>query len=283
MIFKKYKPTTSSVRHLKLLKKKEGFSLNSPLKNKRIFIKNSGGRNNQGKITSYHKGGGVKQLYRKIDFLRQNSKGIVEKIEYDPCRTSFIAKIFDFDKNFHFYILAPHGLEKGNYIQSGNFSPLKNGNALPLYKIPVGFLIHNLSIKPGFKAQLIRSAGAFGQLIQKNQYQARIKLPSGEQRLVLVNNTATLGVLSNANNCYNIFGKAGRSRWKNKRPIVRGVAMNPVDHPHGGGEGKTSGGRPSVTPWGKPTKGPITSKFKKKRPYILFSYNYQKLIKSKKC
>lgn len=275
MIFKQFKPCTSSLRHLKLLKKKKGFSLNFPLKNNIFYKKNSGGRNNQGKITSYQRGGGVKKLIRNIDFLRENKKGIVEKIEYDPTRTSYICRVFNYELNCHYYVLATTNLKRGDYIQSGENSLLKEGNSLPLFKIPTGWLIHNISIKLNFKGQLIRSAGTFGQIIQKTKNFVIIKLPSGEQRVIKINSTATIGVVSNVNNKYLVLGKAGRSRWKNKRPIVRGVAMNPVDHPHGGGEGKTSGGRPSVTPWGKPTKGQPTSisKLKKKCSHVL---NYSK-------
>lgn len=280
MIFKNIKPITSSLRHVKLLKTSENFSENLPLKNKIFFIKNSGGRNNQGKITSYQKGGGVKKLYRKIDFLRVDQEGIVEKIEYDPNRTSFICRIYNHKLKNHFYILAPHNLMRGDYIKTGKNAPIRIGNSLSFFDIPIGSIVHNISIKPNFKGQLARSAGTFGQLIQKNDIFARIKLPSGEQRLLLLENHATLGFVSNVNYRYIKLGKAGRARWKNKRPIVRGVAMNPVDHPHGGGEGKTSGGRPSVTPWGKPTKGQSTSKFKNKRPYILISYKNKKLVKN---
>jgi len=280
MIFKNIKPITSSLRHVKLLKKSKNFSLNLPLKNKTFFIKNSGGRNNQGKITSYQKGGGVKRLYRNIDFLREDQEGVVEKIEYDPNRTGFICRIYNYKLKQHFYILAPHNLIRGDYIKSGENIPIRIGNSSTLLNIPVGSIIHNISINLNSKGQLARSAGAFGQLIQKNDKFARIKLPSGEQRLVSLNNQATLGSVSNINHRYIVLGKAGRARWKNKRPIVRGVAMNPVDHPHGGGEGKTSGGRPSVTPWGKPTKGQSTSKFKNKRSYILVSYKNKKLIKN---
>ena len=276
MIFTNSKPTTPSLRHRKLIKKIEGFSKNLPLKNQTLYKKNSGGRNNQGKITIYHKGGGVKKLYRIIDFKRINAQGIVEKIEYDPNRTSFIGRVFNYKTFSHFYILAPTSLKRGDFIQSGENSFLKDGNCLPFSKIPIGFLVHNISIKPGYGGKLARSAGTFGQLIQKNDIFARIKLPSGEQRLVLLNNTATLGVLSNVNNCYTVLGKAGSSRWNNKRPTVRGVAMNPIDHPHGGGEGKTSGGRPSVTPWGKPTKGKPTSNFKNKQYIVVSRKNLKK-------
>jgi large subunit ribosomal protein L2 len=279
MIFKKYKASTPSLRHLKLLKKDKKISLkNNKLKNNILSKKYCGGRNNEGKITSFHKGNGVKHLYRKIDFFRTKINGIIEKIEYDPNRTSFVGRIFDFTKKKHYYILLSNNLQQGDYIQSGKNSLIKEGNSLPLYKIPLGFLIYNLSVKPNFRSTLIRSAGTFGQLIQRDKKYARIKLPSGEQRLILLNNFATLGTVSNINSRYTILGKAGRLKWKNRRPIVRGVAMNPIDHPHGGGEGKTSGGRPSVTPWGKPTKGQFTSKFKKKRFYILVNYKNKKII-----
>jgi len=204
----------------------------------------------------------------------------LKKIEYDPNRTGFISRIYNYKLKQHFYILAPHNLTRGDYIKSGENVPIRVGNSLSLINIPVGSIIHNISINLSLKGQFARSAGVFGQLIQKNGRFARIKLPSGEQRLVALNNQATLGFVSNINHRYIVLGKAGRSRWKNKRPIVRGVAMNPVDHPHGGGEGKTSGGRPSVTPWGKPTKGQSTTKFKNKRSYILVSYKNKKLIKN---
>lgn len=276
MIFKTIKPRTSSLRHLKLLKKEKEISVNIPLKTKLSFKKVSSGRNNQGRITVRHKGGGVKKLYRHVDFYRINTKGIVEKIEYDPNRTSFIGRLYDYEKGFHSYILASSNLKRGDLIQSGEFAELKEGNSLPLSKIPVGFFIHNISLSRKGKGKLIRSGGTFGQLIQKDEKYVRIKLPSGEQRLILKDNFASIGSISNPNNFCSVLGKAGRSRWCNRRPSVRGVAMNPVDHPHGGGEGKTSGGRPSVTPWGKPTKGQPTSKFKKTRSYILLSYRLKK-------
>jgi large subunit ribosomal protein L2 len=271
MSIKSFKPTTSSLRHTKLIEKKNLFLKKTPFKNLTLFKKNSGGRNNHGKITSYHKGGGCKQIYRIIDFKRIYAEGIVEHLEYDPNRTSYIARIYDYKTNFHYYILAPKNLEIGTYIQSGPHAALKIGNCLPIDKIPIGFLIHNI-LRRGFSnSQFIKSAGTFGQLIQRNNQCARIKLPSGEQRLIPITSCATIGMVSNEDNKLKKIGKAGRSRWLNKRPTVRGVAMNPVDHPHGGGEGKTSGGRPSVTPWGKPTKGQSTSKYKPKQPYILTS------------
>ena len=277
MMFKKFKPVTPSLRHLKLLKQNKDFSLNNPLKKVTFHLKkNSGGRNNQGKITSYHKGGGSKKLYRLIDFHRVDSQGLVEKIEYDPNRTGFIGRVFDFKKNTHFYILAPKDLKIGDYIQSGQLASLKNGHTLSLDRIPIGFLIYNISKNPKNKGQFARSAGTFGQLIQKNKGYGRVQLPSGEHRLIKLESLATIGIVSNVDNRFINNGKAGRSRWKNKRPIVRGVAMNPIDHPHGGGEGKTSGGRPSVTPWGKPTKGQSTSKYKKKNSYVLIPAKYKR-------
>jgi len=217
------------------------------------------GRNHSGKITSYQRGGGHKKLYRQIDFKRITSKGVVEGIEYDPYRTAYLARVYDPKLNYHFYIIAPKNLFCGSFVNSGKAADIQLGHSLPLEKIPVGALIHNVA--PVFKkrGQIARAAGACAQLIQKTKHFARLRLMSGEQRLFPLSAYATLGVVSNENNKLVSLGKAGRNRWKNRRPYVRGVAMNPVDHPHGGGEGKTSGGRPSVTPWGKPTIGPRTS------------------------
>jgi large subunit ribosomal protein L2 len=279
MILKKFKPITPSLRQLKLVKNDKEFSKNSPVKSITQIKKQTGGRNNQGRITAWHRGGGHKQLYRKIDFDRQFTQGIVEKIEYDPNRTGFIGRIFDFKNNSHSYILAPKNLEIGDYIQSGKNVSLKNGNALPLSQIPIGFLIYNISNGIQKQGTFARSAGTYGQLIQKNATHGRVQLPSGEHRLVPLESMVSIGVVSNINHHLENLGKAGRSRWQNKRPIVRGVAMNPVDHPHGGGEGKTSGGRPSVTPWGKPTKGQPTSKFKKQRSYIVIPAKNRKTLK----
>lgn len=263
MILKKINPTTSSLRQLKLLNKSHLSKIN-PIKYNTQGLINSGGRNNLGRITSYHKGGGHKKLYRKIDFNRLDLQGIVTSIEYDPNRTSHIASIFDNQKNKYFYIICPKDLKVGHLIKSGFNASVKIGHSLTLNKIPVGSFIHNISLIPGGKGQIARAAGNYAQLIQKDQKYAKIKLRSGEQRLVFLECNATLGIVSNENHNLISLSKAGRSRWLNRKPIVRGVAMNPVDHPHGGGQGKTSGGRPSVTPWSRPTKGQPTSNSKNK-------------------
>ena len=263
MIFKKIKPITSSQRHVKLLNKSH-LTNQSLIKSDTKGINKSGGRNNLGRITSFKKGGGHKKLYRNIDFYRTNLNGVVTSIEYDPNRTAHIASIFDKENKKHSYITAPKGLKVGHIIKSGFNADIKVGHALTLDKIPLGSFIHNISLAPGKKAQFARAAGNYAQLIQKGQSYARIKLKSGEQRLIPLNCMAVLGIVSNDNHNLVSLGKAGRARWLGRKPIVRGVAMNPIDHPHGGGEGKTSGGRPSVTPWGKPTKGQPTGTSKSK-------------------
>jgi len=253
MSFKNYKPTTSSQRHLVLLKK--SFLSKSPIiKSKLIGLINSSGRNNSGKITSFHKGGGHKQKYRIINFDRKmESSGIVTSIEYDPNRTANIASVFDTLTKTYYYIIAPLYLKIGDIVKSGINAEVKLGHSLPLNKIPVGSFIHCISSK------LTRSAGTYSLLIEKTRDYCRIRLSSKEHRFVAAKSYATVGIVSNEDIFLKVLGKAGRSRWLNKRPKVRGVAMNPIDHPHGGGEGKTSGGRTSVTPWGKPTKNGITS------------------------
>lgn len=219
------------------------------------------GRNNQGKKTVRYRGGGHKRLYRKISFIRENISGVVENIEYDPNRSANIAAIKT-QKGFA-YILASEGLKRDDKIYSGVNVKLQHGNALPLSQIPLGSLLHNISIKSNQQPQLVRSAGTSAQLIQKHNKKGMIRLPSGEIKNVDLNSYATLGVVSNLNHKNINLGKAGRNRWLNRRPHVRGVAKNPVDHPHGGGEGKTSGGRPSVSFTGKLTKGLPTVKNKK--------------------
>ena len=216
------------------------------------------GRNNNGRITSRRRGGGHKRLYRKIDFKRDkiDSIGVVEKLEYDPNRTAFIALIKYEDE--YRYIIAPQRLSVGDKVSSGPNSDIKPGNSLPMTKIPIGTIIHNIEMKLGKGGQLIRSAGTFAQLVGRDQGMAIIRLTSGEQRLIPAECYATIGAVSNPDNSNQKLAKAGRNRWKGKRPSVRGVVMNPVDHPHGGGEGRTSGGRHPVTPWGKPTKGKRT-------------------------
>jgi len=262
-LLKKTKPVTPSYRSLKLLQKTFLWKKRS-LKSQTKGFSRSLGRNIFGRITAFHRGGGHKKLYRKVDFNRISTQGVVEGIEYDPFRTAFLARLYNAQLRSHYYILAPKNLFCGSYVNSGNLADIQLGHSLPLEKIPVGALIHNIAASFRKKGQIARAAGACAQLIQKTRSYARLRLMSGEQRLFPLNTYATIGVVSNENNKLISLGKAGRSRWKNKRPYVRGVAMNPVDHPHGGGEGKTSGGRPSVTPWGKPTKGPKTSSSRNK-------------------
>lgn len=258
-IFKKIRPVTPSLRSLKKFKL-PFFSSLKPIKSKTYFFNKKMGRNHNGHITVRHRGGGHKKLYRSVDFKRLTGSGIVEALEYDPFRTSFLARIYNMEDKKRFYILAPKNLCVGALVRAGSEAEIKLGHSLPLVRIPVGSLIHNISVAPGKRGQYVRAAGTSAQLIQKTKSKARIRLCSGEQRLVPLTSYATLGAVSNENSNLNTLGKAGRNRWYGRRPYVRGVAMNPVDHPHGGGEGKTSGGRPSVTPWGKPTKGPKTSR-----------------------
>ncbi|MDX8391408.1 MAG: 50S ribosomal protein L2 [Mariprofundaceae bacterium] len=215
-----------------------------------------GGRNNNGRITSRHRGGGHKQLYRMVDFKRDNHgiAGTVERIEYDPNRTAFIALIF-FANGDKRYILAPQGLRPGDAVMSGDDAEMRPGNAMQISNIRVGTMLHNVEMKPGKGGQMARSAGMGVQLMGKESGRAVLKLPSGEFRRVDARCVASIGVIANGDHGNRKVGKAGRSRWLGIRPAVRGVAMNPVDHPHGGGEGRTSGGRHPVTPWGVPTKG----------------------------
>lgn len=252
MELKKLKPITPSQRSLILLN--NSLISKSPFLKKEIFkIKKVTGRNNNGKLIIRHKGGGHRKNYRKIDFLRTNSAiGIVTSIEYDPYRNSNIVSIYDFLQKIYYYRLQPKHLLVGSIIESGiNAKPL-NGHTLPLSKIPVGSFIHNISLIKGKPAKLSRSAGTYSILVEKSLTLAKIRLSSGEIKRVSNQCMATMGVLSNSEIKLTKLGKAGRSRWLNIRPTVRGVAMNPIDHPHGGGEGKTSGGRKSsVTPWGK--------------------------------
>ena len=270
MCLRQVKPTTSSQRQL-IQVKYDGLSNIKPEPSLVKGLHKSGGRNHQGRLTAFRHGGGHKRSYRLVDFKRSSfSAAIVVSIEYDPNRSAFIAKVEDITGLFH-YILAPSDLKIGDKVQSGPNAPISIGNALPLENIPVGTVIHNIELKPGHGGQYARSAGTFGVLIQKVQdgKYAQIRLKSKEQRLVPINCMATIGAVSNPDHGSISLSKAGRSRWLRRRPTVRGVAMNPVDHPHGGGEGKTSGGRPSVSPWGKLTKGPKTRSPKKKSDLIL--------------
>jgi|TARA_B110000003_G_C16543553_1_gene493772 large subunit ribosomal protein L2 len=270
MCLRQVKPTTSSQRQL-IQVKYDGLSKIKPEPSLVKGLHKSGGRNHQGRLTAFRHGGGHKRSYRLVDFKRSSfSVAVVVSIEYDPNRSAFIAKVKDTTGLFH-YILAPSDLKIGDKVESGPNAPISIGNALPLKNIPVGTVIHNIELKPGHGGQYARSAGTFGVLIQKVQdgKYAQIRLKSKEQRLVPINCMATIGAVSNPDHGSISLSKAGRSRWLRRRPTVRGVAMNPVDHPHGGGEGKTSGGRPSVSPWGKLTKGPKTRSPKKKSDLIL--------------
>ena len=224
----------------------------------------TGGRNNGGRITSRHRGGGHKQRYRIIDFKRDKN-GVpakVERIEYDPNRSAHIALLLFADGERR-YILAPKGVKTGDEIRNGSDAPIKPGNAMPIRNIPVGTLIHNIEMKLGKGGQIARSAGSSAQLVARTGEHATLRLRSGEMRKVLADCRATLGEVSNSEHSLRKLGKAGAARWRGVRPTVRGVAMNPVDHPHGGGEGKTSGGRHPVSPWGTPTKGYKTRKNKR--------------------
>ena len=230
----------------------------------------TGGRNNAGRITTRHIGGGHKQHYRVIDFKRMKD-GIpakVERLEYDPNRTAHIALVLYADGERR-YILAPKGVSAGDVLYSGSAAPIKAGNCLPVRNIPVGAVIHAIELKPGKGAQLARSAGASVQLVAREGQYATIRLRSGEMRKVPVDCRATLGEVSNSEHSLQKLGKAGAARWRGVRPTVRGVAMNPVDHPHGGGEGRTSGGRHPVSPWGMPTKGYKTRKNKRTDGFIV--------------
>jgi len=255
------KPTTPGQRHAVFLLKKE-IKKKHILKDRSCFLKNNAGRNNQGRITVFRKGGGHKKKYRVLAFFRSSLSGIVEEIEYDPYRSANIARIFSENSNTHFYILAPEGLARGHYISS-QFDKkdlfLKTGNLFFLRDLPLGSFVHNIFF-PKKMSGIARAAGCSAQLVSKNDNFCRLRLSSGEHRLFSFDTLATLGIVSNFQHKRVVLGKAGRSRWLNRRPTVRGVAMNPIDHPHGGGQGKTASGRPSVTPWGKLTKGQPTRK-----------------------
>ena len=233
-------------------------------------LNKTGGRNNQGRITVRHIGGGVRSQYRIIDFKRTKDsiEARVERIEYDPNRTALIALLVYKDGERR-YIIAPAGLEKDHVVMSGDESPISVGNCLPLKNIPLGTTIHCVELKPGKGAQMLRSAGCSGQVVAKEGAYATLKLRSGEMRKVLLACRAVIGEVGNSEHSLRVLGKAGASRWRGIRPTVRGVAMNPVDHPHGGGEGRTSGGRHPVTPWGVPTKGYKTRSNKRTDRFIV--------------
>ncbi|MCH4026957.1 MAG: 50S ribosomal protein L2 [Acetobacter fabarum] len=255
MALKHFNPVTPSLRGTVLIDRADLWK-GKPVKQLTEGKNKSGGRNNNGRITSRFRGGGHKQSYRYVDFKRRKFDvlGTVERLEYDPNRTAFIALV-KYEDGELAYILAPQRLKVGDNVIAGARVDIKPGNAMPLAAIPVGTIIHNIELKQGAGGKLARSAGMYAQLVGKDSGYAQIKLQSGELRVVRGECMATVGAVSNPDNMNQHMGKAGRSRWLGRRPHNRGVVMNPVDHPHGGGEGRTSGGRHPVTPWGKPTKG----------------------------
>ena len=276
MALKQFNPTTPGRRTLVLVDKSELYK-GGPEKSLTVGLTKKGGRNNTGRITARRRGGGHKRRYRVIDFKRNKTgmSATVERIEYDPNRTAFIA-LLKYEDGEVAYIIAPQRLKAGDVVISDDRADIKPGNCLPLKNIPVGTIIHNIEMKVGKGAQIARSAGTYGQLVGKDAGYAQLRLSSGELRLVLGECRATVGAVSNADNQNINLGKAGRNRWLGKRPAVRGVAMNPIDHPHGGGEGRTSGGRHPVTPWGKPTKGKRTRSNKATDKYIMRSRHQRK-------
>lgn len=260
MALKNFNPITPSMRQLVLVDRSSLYS-GKPVKSLTEGLTKKGGRNNTGRITARRRGGGHKRRYRVVDFKRRkyDIPATVERIEYDPNRTAFIA-LLKYDDGEQAYILAPQRLQPGDKVIAGERVDVKPGNAMPLNNIPVGTIVHNVEMRLGKGGQIARAGGTYVQLVGRDQGYAQVKLVSGELRLVRGECMATIGAVSNPDQSNINLGKAGRNRWLGKRPSVRGVAMNPVDHPHGGGEGRTSGGRHPVTPWGKPTKGRRTRK-----------------------
>lgn len=276
MAIKKFKPTTPSRRYMTVSSFDE-ISKTEPEKSLLAPLKKSGGRNLYGRVTTRHRGGGHKRRYRIIDFKRDKD-GVpakVTSIEYDPNRSARIAllKYADGEKR---YILAPDKLAIGDLVESGEKADIKSGNALKLRDIPVGTVVHNIELQPGKGGQIVRSAGTMAQIMAKEGKYAHLRLPSGEVRLVRLECKATIGQVGNIDHENLTLGKAGRTRWLGKRPTVRGVVMNPHDHPHGGGEGKTPAGRHPVTPWGQKTMGKKTRKNKKSNQYVVRSRHAKK-------
>jgi large subunit ribosomal protein L2 len=276
MALKNFKPRSPGLRQLVLVDRSE-LHKGEPVKKLTEGLRKSGGRNNKGRITSRRRGGGHKRRYRLVDFKRNkfDVSATVERLEYDPNRTAFIALV-NYDDGEQSYILAPQRLKVGDKVVSGEKVDIKPGNAMPLKNMPVGTIIHNVELKPGHGGQMARAAGCYAQLIGKDAGYAQLRLGSGELRVVRGECVASVGAVSNPDNQNTNLGKAGRKRWLGVRPSVRGVAMNPVDHPHGGGEGRTAGGRHPVSPWGKPTKGKRTRKNKKTDKFIMRSRHLSK-------
>jgi large subunit ribosomal protein L2 len=276
MALRNFNPTSPGIRSLTLVNRGE-LHRGKPVKNLTEGLTKSGGRNNTGRITTYHRGGGHKRRYRLVDFKRRKFDvvGTVERLEYDPNRTAFIALI-TYEDGEQAYIIAPQRLKADDKVIAGERVDVKPGNAMPLKNMPIGTIIHNVELKAGKGGQLARSAGTYAQLVGRDAGYAQIKLASGELRRVRGECMASVGPVSNPDNMNQSMGKAGRTRWRGVRPTVRGVVMNPVDHPHGGGEGRSSGGRHPVTPWGKPTKGRRTRSNKSTDQYIIRSRHRQK-------
>jgi large subunit ribosomal protein L2 len=276
MALKSYKPTTPGQRGLVLIDRSELWK-GRPVKSLVEGLTKNGGRNNSGRITMRRKGGGAKRLYRIVDFKRNklDMPAVVERIEYDPNRTAFIALIKYEDGTLN-YILAPQRLAIGDTVLAAAKTDVKPGNAMPFSGMPIGTIIHNIELKQGKGGQIARAAGTYAQFVGRDGNYAQIRLSSGELRLVRQECMATVGAVSNPDNSNQNFGKAGRNRHKGIRPSVRGVVMNPVDHPHGGGEGRTSGGRHPVTPWGKPTKGARTRNKKKASSKLILRSRHAK-------
>ena len=258
MALKTYKPTTPSQRQLVLVDRSALWK-GKPVKALTEGVLAKGGRNNTGRITVRHQGGGHKRRYRMIDFKRRkwDMPATVERLEYDPNRTAFLALVKYQDGELA-YILAPQRLAAGDTVVAGKKTDVKPGNAMELGQMPVGTIVHNVEMKPGKGGQIARAAGTYVQVVGRDKGMVIVRLNSGEQRYIRSDCMGTVGAVSNPDNQNQNFAKAGRSRWMGRRPLTRGVAKNPVDHPHGGGEGRTSGGRHPVTPWGKPTKGART-------------------------
>ena len=277
MALKTYNPTSEGRRQLVTTDRSELWK-GKPVKTLTEGLSKSGGRNNRGRITSFHRGGGHKRTYRMIDFKRVkfDMVGTIERLEYDPNRTAWIALV-KYDDGELAYIVAPQRLGAGDkVISSMGTVDVKPGNAMPLERMPVGTIVHNIELKPRKGGQVARSAGAYAQYVGRDQGWAILRLNSGEQRRVHGTCLATVGAVSNQDHSNTSLGKAGRSRWLGRKPVNRGVTMNPVDHPHGGGEGRTSGGRHPVTPWGKPTKGKKTRSNKATDKFIVRSRHVKK-------
>jgi len=277
MALKTFKPITPSLRQLVIVDRSELYK-GKPVKALTEGKSSSGGRNNNGRITVRFRGGGHKQSYRIVDFKRREKLGEaakVERIEYDPNRTAFIA-LLKFADGTLSYILAPQRLTVGDEVVAGETADIKPGNAMPIGNIPVGTIVHNVEMKIGKGGAIARSAGTYAQIVGRDQGYVIVRLNSGEQRLVHGGCFATVGAVSNPDHMNTSIGKAGRQRWLGRRPHNRGVTMNPIDHPHGGGEGRTSGGRHPVTPWGKPTKGKKTRSNKRTDTFIVSSRHARK-------